>query len=712
MATEIEARYIIPDRVLFDRLRSLRRIGSYTLVPVGTAKVTDHYLDTRGRALLHQGWACRLRTENKSWLLSLKGPKTAQGAVVTRPEFEISLPGKIEDVARWPRSEARSRVQELTGGLPLQRLMTIKQRRHRFLVVEGERQVAELSLDQVRVSSQGIHHRSYMLECELLGLGRREDLHQLARFFEEEYALLPETRSKLRRALELIEGGGSPDEGIARRLRPAGVEELLRRYGVDLRLADCVARVASQLYEQLQPVHQLGEGWKELLQVAARLHGIGDVATGGHPDILGRDILLRQPVEGLDPEAQRIVAAAVYLSRKKVTPERIQEVIPAELPKSWRRAALTLTALVRLGRALCTAGGTVEIAQVEQSGEGTRLLLVGERAVRAAHRAQRRSDLWDMAFDHPLIWRAATQRAEEGRIGLDPSDPMQEAARKILRYYLQRMLEHEPGARLGEDAEELHDMRVALRRMRSAIDLLQPYLPADLARECNDGLRRLGRVLGRVRDMDVALQRAWSYLQNNILEERELSPLLSTFRQKRRSGRKQMLRYLRSPGYARLLERLDELIERLGAVPLPQEEAETAGQLAPRYLYLRWRVVQAYEAVLPGAPVELLHTLRIDCKHLRYALEAFREVLPRRVVKLIPEVITLQNHLGDIHDAAVTISMIDQLLDGLPHDEEGLRNYRQACQEEMLAGIEAFPQVWAHFARPKVWKGFELLRPH
>ena len=63
--------------------------------------------------------------------------------------------------------------------------------------------------------------------------------------------------------------------------------------------------------------------------------------------------------------------------------------------------------------------------------------------------------------------------------GLQAGDTMAEAARKTLLYHLQKMMQHEPGTREGEDPEELHDMRVATRRMRAALRVFEDYLAMD-----------------------------------------------------------------------------------------------------------------------------------------------------------------------------------------------------------------------------------------
>jgi CHAD domain-containing protein len=92
-----------------------------------------------------------------------------------------------------------------------------------------------------------------------------------------------------------------------------------------------------------------------------------------------------------------------------------------------------------------------------------------------------------------------------------PEDTMAEAGRKILLAELVNMLKHENGSRTGEDIEDVHDMRVAIRRMRSAIRLLKPYLRAKAIADYNRDLRRLGWTLGDVRDLDVMIVQMQAY---------------------------------------------------------------------------------------------------------------------------------------------------------------------------------------------------------
>ena len=721
MNMEIESRYVVPDRLLFSKLLKLERLGPYTLRPHRSLKIVDHYLDTRGRALLRQGWACRLRSQNSHWGITLKGPKTLHGPVMARTELEVSLPERIENVARWPKGPLRKQVVELVGGLPMGRLLTIRQTRHCFLVFAGSRQVGELSLDIVRVSGSDMRHKSYMLECELLEGGKVADLERLDTFLVGGYGLIPEPRSKLQRALELIERGGSLEEITAPRPSPMSIEALCRRYDVELAQATYVADLADQLYEFLLPLHQLEESRRSLLRTAALLYNIGESSQHVRRHIIGRDILLRQPIEGLTEDEQRIVAAATYLHRKKVTPERIEEVLPTSLSPQLRREALTIAALLRFASAFDSAETQDTRIQDVRSLDGTtRIILAGPKADQVAERAQGRSGIWDMIFDTSLQWLAqgdsTDEQAEAGvpqkDIGLHSSDTMREAARKVLGFHFERMLQHEQGTILGKDPEELHDVRVATRRMRSALRLFGAYVTGALVAECNDGLRRLARILGDVRDMDVAIEGAKTHLASlPSPREQNLDPLLRAWRARRRPARRRLLRYLRGQTYQDFLISFRALLDAL-ATPYPSaSEADTVGHVVPPFIYVDWRVVHAYDAVLDRAPIELLHALRIDCKRLRYIMEFFREVLPKKMVGIIDEVIDIQDHLGELHDAAVTIDMLDDFVAGSQDTAalEAVTVYREACQEQMSHLLGGFPKAWKRFSRASLRRRFEEL---
>jgi CHAD domain-containing protein len=297
---------------------------------------------------------------------------------------------------------------------------------------------------------------------------------------------------------------------------------------------------------------------------------------------------------------------------------------------------------------------------------------------------------------------------------------MSEAGRKVLLFHFERMLEHEPGTRLGEDIEELHDMRVATRRMRSAFRVFSPYFDPDALRPFLKGLKRTGGALGSVRDLDVFMEKAQRYLDGLPEEERSgLDPLLANWRGEREAARAQMLNYLDSKKYQRFVRDFGQflLTEGAGALSVPADKPlpHRVCHVVPTLIYNRYKIVRGYETVIEDAPIETLHALRIDCKRLRYSLEFFQEVLGPEAKDVIKEAVIIQDHLGNLHDADVACGLLVSFLDGWARAEQrerinvsGVAGYLVAKQKELRELIESFPEAWRHFNRPEVRRKLAL----
>jgi len=88
---------------------------------------------------------------------------------------------------------------------------------------------------------------------------------------------------------------------------------------------------------------------------------------------------------------------------------------------------------------------------------------------------------------------------------LQPDTPLDSAARTVLRGLLEAALAEATAVLGGEDVEATHDMRVALRRLRSAEDTFRDALPRKRLRRFAEATRGISRRLGAVRDADVHL---------------------------------------------------------------------------------------------------------------------------------------------------------------------------------------------------------------
>jgi triphosphatase len=240
--------------------------------------------------------------------------------------------------------------------------------------------------------------------------------------------------------------------------------------------------------------------------------------------------------------------------------------------------------------------------------------------------------------------------------GIKADDPLGEAGRKVLRMHLARMLHFEAGARLGEDAEELHRMRVATRRMRAAWRVFDGAYRRKVQQRYVKELRSVARALGEVRDIDVLLEHLDDYMSRLPAPGRTaLEPLRNAWRRDREVARKALVDRLDSRQYRQFVDDYLDFTESPGAaeVRLPLGQPSLVRDTAGSRILQAYERVRAYQTIITWADVGTLHALRIEGKRLRYTLEYFSEVLPVNARQLIVGVTQMQDHLGLLNDADV-----------------------------------------------------------
>jgi CHAD domain-containing protein len=243
---------------------------------------------------------------------------------------------------------------------------------------------------------------------------------------------------------------------------------------------------------------------------------------------------------------------------------------------------------------------------------------------------------------------------------------MPEAARKVLQLHFSRMQRREAGTRTGSDTEELHDMRVATRRMRAAWRVFDGAFKAGKTKKIRRHLERIADRLGAVRDLDVLMQGLEAYrLGLGDDQQPGLEPLRSLWRRQRASARNQLIGELDSERYASFVEEMEAFLDAgahaAAAVATPTAPHRIRDRAASE-IWASYEAVRAYELVFPWADLETLHDLRIATKWLRYALEFFGETLGPDAPRLLTRVVALQDHLGGLHDADVATKLTRDLL--------------------------------------------------
>jgi CHAD domain-containing protein len=477
------------------------------------------------------------------------------------------------------------------------------------------------------------------------------------------------------------------------------------------------------LFDRTRPLHDLGDDSRAILEMAARLQNQPIPHARKKPYKAAVAYVRSQQVTGISGDDERVIAAVLAYNQGKIKKKQIDRL---DLSPIQVRQVLTIAALLQIAVGLGASGSArTRIQSVEPAGNDIWIIVDGPESASDAAAAQHNARLW-VKIGYPNV--EVLESAEAAirlmpfpetteSIGIKRDDVLSEAGRKVMRFHFARMLSYEEGTRLGEDIEDLHDMRVATRRLRAAFEVFQDGFEPGALKPYLKGLRATGRALGKVRDLDVFMEKAQHYL-DTIHEDRHvgLDLLLAGWKEQREAARLEMLAWMDSKEYVEFKRKFNLFLNTPGAggrsispsTPVPTNVRE----LAPMLIYTRLAAVRAYAPYLDNAPVELLHALRIEFKKLRYTVEYFQEALGKRARDVIELLKQMQDHLGDLNDAQVASQILSQFIEewearqaALPVEErqsiEEVHHYLAYRQDEQQHLMETFQEEWhKHFWQP------------
>lgn len=216
-----------------------------------------------------------------------------------------------------------------------------------------------------------------------------------------------------------------------------------------------------------------------------------------------------------------------------------------------------------------------------------------------------------------------------------------------------RLISHDPGVRLGEDPEAVHEARVATRRLRSDLrsfrDLVDPAWSGPL----RDELKWLGAGLGEVRDADVLRDRLrsreGSFGRN---DGKMVERIVGILEERRYAGRERLLDAMRQERYVALL---DALVAAADSPAVMEHVAALQGrQVLGASMTLPWKHLRNAVAAAEQDPSDgALHQARIRTKRVRYAAEAVAPVFGKQAPRFAAGAADLQDVLGQHQDAVV-----------------------------------------------------------
>jgi inorganic triphosphatase YgiF len=257
---------------------------------------------------------------------------------------------------------------------------------------------------------------------------------------------------------------------------------------------------------------------------------------------------------------------------------------------------------------------------------------------------------------------APASAAHAAAVELDPEMSSEAALQRIGAACLAQIL-HNEAAVLAGVAEGIHQMRVAVRRLRAILSGFGKILPAEQWRHASDELRWLADTLGPARNLDVFTNALLAPAQKAVAAP-GLTALAAAAERRRQTAYAKAARAVRSRRYTALLLHQLRWFEsrewRAGAASADLDEP--IGALAGRILTRRRRAAKRQSKGFARQSAQDRHKLRIALKKLRYATEALGSLYAEKaVVRFTKRLKRLQDDLGDANDLRVARGIVASL---------------------------------------------------
>jgi CHAD domain-containing protein len=226
----------------------------------------------------------------------------------------------------------------------------------------------------------------------------------------------------------------------------------------------------------------------------------------------------------------------------------------------------------------------------------------------------------------------------------------------LLKQRLETMLEAMPAAQAG-DTRSVHQARVATRRLREALPVLRASVDGPALSRVQRQVRKMTRVLGPVRELDVSLGHLEELSTRDLVSPRALGRVRTALTRERTARRRAMLQAI-TPG------KLERLRQRLGHVSHGPETPQPTATLEEAHRQVARRARRLAAAIERAGGLYLadrLHAVRVAAKKLRYAMEIERELRRSKATARITQLKRLQDLLGRMHDFEVLIDRTRQV---------------------------------------------------
>lgn len=311
-----------------------------------------------------------------------------------------------------------------------------------------------------------------------------------------------------------------------------------------------------------------------------------------------------------------------------------------------------------------------------------------------------------------LVTRKPPKPRRAEKLKLDDDCTIAEAFVRVGRSCLLHLRANEPVVRAGQSAEAVHQVRVAVRRLRSALTAFRTILPTAQRRRISHDLRWIAHQLGNAREWDVFNDEVLTAVHDPLRADRILTTFTEAAHAAQADAYGAVMKTIASARYTEALLGFEAWLEGgewLAALGKDRNApARDFARSALKKLHRRLHKLGDGIAELEEAE---LHELRIRAKKLRYAAEFFRSLFPGRETKAFIKALSeIQDRLGSLNDGAMVKHRLAELKKRKPALDPAVLAQASSIIVEWNAGriagdLKKLPEAWTQFSdvRP-FWK--------
>ena len=266
-----------------------------------------------------------------------------------------------------------------------------------------------------------------------------------------------------------------------------------------------------------------------------------------------------------------------------------------------------------------------------------------------SRQSQSKKKLAESAVDRPIMDETEPLRLDDSMAG---------AGAKLCRIYVGVLPANAQGAAKGKDTEYVHQIRVAVRKLRFILQLLTPHLEKKETARLNEDLKWFAGALGRVRDADILLLRFETQWESVLFSQPFKDFIRQELAMQGAAAQKALIDVLSSERYERLTASLERLFKR----KFLRGEEPPLKSIVPELFAVA--VKKASRFTNGKLENNEIHSFRIAFKRLRYIAEFFNDIYSGKLSGHLRKFKKFQDILGSYCDAQVAESFLTALSDG------------------------------------------------